>query len=327
MLLLLGWNCSPEQLIYNSAPSPLPVQTNTLQFQWWAPHLLLLIAFHQPLVRKLKNFLPQTSQSRFVLTHLNLHFNNTETIAMATGLVDKLHLAFEQVKERNNLGVQFSWQSISLDAQHCCCWCHTDLCGSAFITHCRKGCKYKTPHGWDFWMSSPLPQNFSLPHHPREGPCSTSTLHRQHFKLFLHPLPSPTQFKAMAVHFFLSFLYSLESHAHQKRPWNCSSSYCTEPSVLLWLWSCWQAGPGQVELSTAKKWSLGRQTGLTINELSENRELPQNLGSLRLQDNMQRYSSFLISPPCSVTQNRRYQSQGADHLNIAILVILFSLGC
>lgn len=35
---------------------------------------------------------------------------------MATGLVDKLHLALEQVKKKNNLGVEFSWQSICLNS-------------------------------------------------------------------------------------------------------------------------------------------------------------------------------------------------------------------
>lgn len=77
----------------------------------------------------------------------------------------------------------------------------------------------------------------------------------------------------------------------------------------------------------AKKLLLGRQTQINSQSALKKHQ-PQNFGSLKLLDYMQRYGSFLIHPHGSATQNGRHKSQGAeDHLNVAILVILFSLWC
>ena len=77
----------------------------------------------------------------------------------------------------------------------------------------------------------------------------------------------------------------------------------------------------------AKKLLLGRQTQIN-SQLAPKKTSTPNFRSLKLLDYTQRYGSFSIHPHGSVTQNGRHKSQGAeDHLNVAILVILFSLQC
>lgn len=83
---------------------------------------------------------------------------------------------------------------------------------------------------------------------------------------------------------------------------------------------------GRKDTSVAKKLLLGRQTQIN-SQLALKKHQPQNFGSLKLLDYVQRYCSFLIHPLGSIKQNGRPKSQGADHLNVAILVILFSLWC
>lgn len=247
---------------------------------------------------------------------------------MDTGLVDKLHLAFEQVEKkkqpRSSVFRAIHLSEFCQGTQHCCCWCHTDLSCSAFITHCRKWYKYKTPDGWDFWMSSPLPQNcFHFPSIPE----SQDRVHVPP-ALYRGSTPSPYSThchphtaQGNGSSLFPLFFVFPESHAHQKCPWNCSLSYrfCgSEAAEML--------GLSRKELSMAKNWSLGRQAQIN-SQLALKKYQPKHFGSLKLQDNMERYCCFLISPPRSVTQNRRYQTQGTDHLNTAILVILLSLWC
>lgn len=138
---------------------------------------------------------------------------------MATALVDKLHLAFEQVKKKNNLGVQFSWQSISLNSakEHSTAAAGATQTCLLYLYHPRQKMVQIQDSTWLRFVDlhgSPLPQNcFHFPTSPEsgEGPCSTSTVHRQHTKPFLHPLPCPTQSKAMVIRFFPSFLHSLKA--------------------------------------------------------------------------------------------------------------------
>lgn len=187
---------------------------------------------------------------------------------MATGLVDKLHLAFEQVKKKKKK----PWSSVFLavhlsefcqGAQHCCWWCCTDL--SCF---CRKCCKYKTPHGWAFWMSSPLPQNcFHFPTTP-EGP--ERPMFHQHFSQAAQQILTAATAISHTVQgngpsLFPFFFVLPESHAHQKCPWNCSLSYCPEGSMVLCSEAADMLGLSRKELSMAKKWSLEGRLGLPVN--------------------------------------------------------------
>lgn len=136
---------------------------------------------------------------------------------MDTGLIDKLHLAFGQVEEKTTLKFSFpgnpSLQSLPKSTARLLLVPHRSVLF----------CLYHPPQNKvqiqdSRWLRFPHVQPtaselLSLPHHPREGPCSTSTLHRhrQHIKPLLHSLPSPHSSGQWQFIFFPSFLYSLKA--------------------------------------------------------------------------------------------------------------------
>lgn len=248
---------------------------------------------------------------------------------MATGLGDKLHLALEQVKKKKKTTWEFSFPgnpsvwilprstALLVLVPHRSVW----FC----LYHpLQKRVKIQ---GWGSWMCSPLPQScFHFPTTPESPerahvpPFTPFTLMFQHFPQAAHQSLPPPTVQGNDSSLFPFFFVFPESRAHQKGPWNCSLSSCAEGSCPAWAGRSWAWPRNDL-------WE-GRLR-LTDNQLSENRELHQNLGSLKLQDNMQRYSSFLISPPCSVTQTKRYQTQcpcrSFEHCHFSYLILTLVL--
>lgn len=113
---------------------------------------------------------------------------------MATALVDKLHLAFEQVKKKNNLGVQFSLaihlSEFCQGAQHCCCWCHTGLPALPLSPTAENGAntRFHLAEICGFAWQPTASELFSPPHQPRvwRGP-----MFHQHCTQAAHQALSP----------------------------------------------------------------------------------------------------------------------------------------